>query len=371
MIPVNAPLLEGNELKYVTSAVKTGWISSAGSYIKKFEDAFAKICQTKYAITTTNGTSAIHLALSACGVSSGDEVIVPTFTMASTIVAIIYTGATPVLVDSEIATGNMDVSAIEQKITGKTKAILPVHIYGHPVDMNPIKKLAKKYKLLIIEDAAEAHGATYFGKRVGSLGDIAAFSFYANKIITTGEGGMVVTNSKKLAQRANLLKDLAHDPKKRFRHIALGFNYRMTNLQAALGLAQAEQIDKFLARKASMGKLYNQLLKDIPGLILPVTKPNVTNVYWMYGVRVEEPIKISKDEFRKRLLKKNVDTRDYFIPMHLQPIFNNMGLFKKEKYLIAEKLCKTGFYLPSGLAITDTQIKKVAKAVKEVIKEAK
>lgn len=241
-IPVNEPLIAKNATKYVLDCLETGWVSSAGTYIEKFEKAFAKYLGVKHAITTTSGTTALHLALLTLGIGSGDEVIVPTLTMIASVNSICYVGAIPVLVDSEPETGNIDPKKIEEKITKKTKAIMPVHLYGHPADMDKIMEIAKKYKLAVVEDAAEAHGAEYKGEKAGSFGKINCFSFYGNKIVTTGEGGMVVTNDDKLAERARSLKDLAHSKKRRFLHEELGYNFRMTNMQAALGLAQLEEI---------------------------------------------------------------------------------------------------------------------------------
>lgn len=366
-IPVNEPLLGKKELEYVTDCVKTGWISSKGSYINKFEEKFAKVCDVKYGVSTTNGTTALHLALIALGIGKGDEVIMPTFTMIATAYAVLYTGAKPVFVDSEDRTWNMDVTKIGKVISKKTKAILPVHIYGHPVDMDPVRKIAKKHGLYVIEDAAEAHGAEYKGKKCGSLGDIGCFSFYGNKIITTGEGGMVVTNNKKIAERAELLKDLAHSPGKRFLHTDLAYNYRMTNMQAAVGLAQVEQIKKFISKKRQIARSYKKHLKGIKGIRLPIEEKWAKNVYWMYSVLVEDDFGLTRDVLMAELKKEGVGTRAFFVPMHRQPvIMKGKMLDKKAKYPVSEYISERGLYLPTGMALTEKDIVTVCNKVKNI-----
>lgn len=369
MIPVNQPLIAKNASKYVLNCLKTGWISSAGSYIDKFEEEFSRFCDCQYGVSCTNGTAAIHLALESLGIGKDDEVIIPTFTMVATAFAVTYTDAKPVLVDCEKDTYNINPQLIEEKITPHTKAILPVHIYGHPVDMDPILKLAKKYNLYVIEDAAEIHGGKYKNKPAGSLGDIGCFSFYANKIVTTGEGGMIVTNNKRVYEKARQIKDLCHSPKKRFLHTDIGFNYRMTNLQAALGLAQLEEVKKYIKIKRRMAKKYNEGLKNIKGLILPVEKDYAFNVYWMYAVLVDEKkFGITAPKLHQKLYEEGVDTRDFFIPMHKQPVFKKMGLFKKERYPITDYISQRGLYLPSGLALTNEQINQVIQTIIKIKK---
>lgn len=369
MIPVNEPLIGKKELQYVTDCVKSGWISSKGKYIKSFEDAFAKFCGVRYGISTTSGTTALHLALTCLDIKKSDEVIMPTFTMIATAYAVLYLGAKPVFIDSEDRTWNMDVLKIEEAVNSKTRALLPVHIYGHPVDMDPIINISKKCSLFIVEDAAEAHGARYKDKRCGSMGDINCFSFYANKIITTGEGGMVVTDNKKIAERARLLKDLSHSPKKRFLHTALAYNYRMTNMQAALGLAQIEKVNKLIEKKRRIAGLYNDNLKDIEGLRLPLEEKWAKSVYWMYSVLVEDDFGLTRDEFKIELLKSGVETRSFFIPMHRQPVIQKMGLVdKKKRYPVSDYISGHGLYLPTGLALKDKDVLFVCEAIRKMQK---
>lgn len=369
MIPVNEPHIAPNALKYVSDCIKTGWVSSAGSYLKEFEGQFAKRFGVKHAITTTNGTASLHLAIASLNITKGDEVILPSHTMMASAAAVVYTGATPVLVDVERDTWNMDVAQVEGKITKKTKAIMPVHIYGQSVDMDPLLKLAKKYNLYIVEDAAESTGGEYKGRLTGTIGDFGCFSFYANKIITTGEGGMVLTNNDELAKHARLLKDMAHSPKQRFLHEEIGFNYRMTNMQAALGLAQLEEFDKYIKIKRWMAALYNKLLSDIEGITLPVEKSWAKNVYWMYGVLIEDNFGITRDELMQELKDRGVDTRTFFVPMHRQPALLNLGLFEGEEYPVSVQISEKGLYLPSGLAITQEQIKTVCETIREISKK--
>jgi len=366
MIPVCEPLIGDKEWEYVKDCLETNWISSKGKYIEEFERKFAHYCGCKYGISTTSGTTALHLAIATAGIGTGDEVVVPAFTMASTVFAIVYAGAKPVLVDSERETWNIDVSKIEEKLTPRTKAILPVHIYGHPCDMKPILDIAKKHRLSIIEDAAEAHGAEYEGRKVGGLGDIGCFSFYANKIITTGEGGMMLTNRPEIAEKASSLKDLAYFKERRFLHTDLGFNYRMTNIQAAIGLAQFERIEELVERRRANANLYNSLLKDVPGIRLPVEKPRARNVYWMYAVLIEEKFGISRDELMRRLAEKGIETRTFFIPMHQQPALINMGLFRGENYPVAEEISRQGLYLPSGSGLSAAQIEHICQQIKKI-----
>ncbi len=366
MIPVCEPLLGEKEIEYVLDCLKTNWISSKGKYIEQFEEKFAHYCGGKYGISTTSGTTALHLALASVGIGPGDEVIVPTFTMIATAFAVVYTGANPILVDSEPETWNMDVGQIEEKITDRTKAILPVHIYGHPCDMEPILTLAREHDLYVIEDAAEAHGAEYKGKKAGGIGNIGCFSFYGNKVITTGEGGMVVTSDEGIAERARALKDLAFSREKRFLHTGLGFNYRMTNIQAAIGLAQFERIDELAEMRRRNARLYNSYLKDIKGIRLPVEKEWAKNIYWMYSILIEDEYGMSRDELMAALEKKGIETRTFFIPVHEQPAFQKMGLFKEENYPVAEALSRKGMYLPSSSGLKEKEIRYICNVIREI-----
>ncbi len=365
-VPVNEPVITPEAKEYVNEAMQTGWVSSAGKYITQFEEEFTRFLGVKHAVTTTSGTTALHLALAVLDIGEGDEVIVADFTMMGSILAILYTGATPIFVDAEPDTFCIDVAQIEAKITKKTKAIMPVHIYGHSADMDPIMELAKKHSIHVIEDAAEAHGATYKKKKCGSIGHLNAFSFYGNKIITTGEGGMVTTNDDELAAKARRLKDLAHSPQKRFWHEELGFNYRMTNLQAACGVGQMKHIEEFLEKKRWMAREYGKKLGSIKGLKLPVTKPWATNVYWMYAILVEEDFPLSKDELRAKLLEKGIDTRDFFYSSASQPIVQKM-VGNQGSFPVSERISQQGLYLPSGLALTQEQLDYVCSCVEESI----
>jgi len=366
MIPVCIPFIGEKELEYVVDCIKTNWISSKGKYVEEFERRFAEYCGCKYGVSTTSGTTALHLALASIGVGKGDEVIVPAFTMISTVFAVVYCGAKPVLVDAEPETWNIDVSKIEEKITDRTKVIIPVHIYGHPCDMDPIMKIAEEQDLYVVEDAAEAHGAEYKGRKVGGIGHIGCFSFYANKIITTGEGGMIVTNDEEIAEKAKSLKDLAFSKERRFLHTDLGFNYRMTNIQAAIGLAQLERIDELVERRRKNAHLYNELLKDIEGIRLPIEKEWAKNVYWMYSILVEDKFGMSRDELMSELEKKGIETRTFFIPMHVQPVFQNMGLFKGERYPVAEELARKGLYLPSSSGLSREEIEHICDEIRKI-----
>lgn len=368
MIPVNEPLLDGNEKKYLLECIETGWISSEGPFIKKFEQKFADRVERKYGIAVTNGTAALDAAVEALGIGPGDEVIMPTFTIISCIGQIVRAGAKPVLVDSDTKTWNMDVSQIEAKITSQTKAIMIVHIFGLPVDMDPVLDIARRHGLKVIEDAAQMHGQLYKGKPCGSFGDISTFSFYPNKHITTGEGGMVVTNDDQLSEDCRSLRNLCFQPEKRFVHERLGWNLRMTNLQAALGLAQLERLDEFVERKRYMGNRYNELLSDLPNVQLPLTKTDYAeNIYWVYGLLLDDNLGIDAEEAIRRLADKGIGARPFFFPMHMQPVLTRMGLFEGETYPVAEKLYRQGFYIPSGMALTEKEIETSAAAVKEIL----
>ena len=365
IIPVCEPTLGGNEMKYVQQAIETNWISSAGRFIRDFEARFAEICGVKYGIACANGTVAMHLAMATLGLEPGDEVIIPTFTMIATANAVTYCGAKPVLADMEPGYWQMDLNHVEAKITPRTKAIVPVHIYGHPTDMDPLMALAEKHGLMVIEDAAEAHGAEYKGRRTGGLGHAAGFSFYGNKIITTGEGGMVTTNNRELAQLAWNLRDHAFSHERHFWHKFVGFNYRMTNLQAAVGLAQVEQLDGFVAARRRNAAEYNRRLHGIPGIRTPAEAPWAKNVYWMYGIMVDEAeYGMNRDALRRVLADHGIETRTFFIPMHCQPVYWQQ--FKGERYPVAEDLCKRGFYLPSASSLSIDEIEYVTDVIRNV-----
>lgn len=369
MIPVNEPLLDGNEKKYLAECIDTGWISSEGPFVRQFEERFAARVGRRYGIAVCNGSAALETAVAALALGYGDEVILPTFTIISCAAAIVRAGARPVLVDSDPMTWNMDVSQIAAKITPRTKAIMVVHLYGLPADMDPLLALARQHGLRVIEDAAEMHGQTYRGRPCGSFGDLSAFSFYPNKHLTTGEGGMLVTDDAALAERCRSLRNLCFQPGRRFVHEELGWNFRMTNLQAAVGLAQLERLDEFVTRKRRMGARYTELLAGVPGLQLPLPATDYAdNIYWVYGLVLDESLPLDAEDAMHRLLKAGVGTRPFFWPMHEQPVFQNRGWFAGERYPVAERLARRGFYIPSGLALTDDQIDQAVRAVKEMIR---
>jgi perosamine synthetase len=372
MIPVCIPWLPGKEHEYVNEALKTNWISSSGKFINEFETKFASFCNTKYGISCSSGLGALHLACVALDLKKGDEVIVPTFTMAASINSIIFTGANPVLVDADPDTWCIDEKKIEEKITLKTKAIMPVHIYGHPCNMDKIQELAKKHNLKIIEDAAEAHGVEYKGKKCGSLSDIGCFSFYSNKILTTGEGGMCVTNSKALAEKMKRLRNHAFDIP-RFIHKEVGFNYRLTNIQAAIGLAQTENAGFLVQARRNTGLKYNNALSEIKGLSLPMEKKYAKNGYWMYGVVLNNSINQTKEQVMEKLKEKGIDTRSFFVPMHKQPAYFNKTVENAPdcsgNFPVAENLGERGFYLPSSSNLSDENITYIAKSLKEILND--
>ncbi|HLC04490.1 MAG TPA: DegT/DnrJ/EryC1/StrS family aminotransferase [Anaerolineales bacterium] len=376
MIPVNEPLLGEEELANVTESLRTGWISSSGPFIQEFERAWSEYCGMSHGVAVSNGTTALQVAVACLDLEPGDEVILPSFTIISCAQAVIYGGGTPVLVDSEPRTWCMDVDQVEAKITSRTRAIMPVHIYGHPVDMDPIRDLAKRHGLSVIEDAAEAHGALYLTdrgasgeawRRCGGLGDISTFSFYANKLVTTGEGGMILTQDARLAERARSIRNLCFRSDRRFYHTELGNNFRLTNVQAAIGLAQVGRIEQTVERKRRMGEAYSRQLGALGGLQLPVEESWARQVYWMYGLVLDESTGIDADEMARRLVAREVDTRPFFLGMHEQPVFHKMGLFKGETYPVAERIARQGLYLPSGVGLTEKQIELVCQAVSEAL----
>lgn len=354
-IPVCEPTLGENEKRYVLNCLKKNWISSHGEYVVQFEKKFARLVGAKHGISCSSGTAALHMALASLRLKPGDEVILPAFTMIATVNAVSFVGAKPVLVDCDPHTWNMNVDAAAKKITKKTKGILPVHIYGHPCDMDPLLALAKRRRLFVLEDAAEAHGALYKGRIVGCMGDLGAFSFFANKIVMTGEGGMVVTNNGKLADYCRSFRNYAFSKDIHFWHRFIGYNYRFTNLHAAIGLGQLEKLPKLVAARRDHARLYMKYLRKIPGITLPFESANVKNVYWMFGILVDKPYPLNRDQLRKRLARYGIETRSFFIPIHWQKPYQKM--FLGEKYPVAEELCAKGFYLPSSSSLTDAQIR--------------
>lgn len=367
-IPVCEPLLGGNELKYITDAASTGWISSSGKYVTQFEDAFAKYCGVKYGVAVCNGTVAIHLALAALGIGKGDEVIIPSFTMIATAFAVCYTGAKPVFVDADKDTWNIDVTKIKEKITSHTKAIIPVHIFGNPCDMNAICSIAKKHNLYIIEDAAEAHGAEFVGKKTGSFSDIASFSFFANKNLTTGEGGMVVTDNEKYYKKCKYFKNMCFpvDAPRVYSHDDIGFNYRMSNLHAAIGLAQTEKANEYRDMRIKNAELYKKYLSDCLGIIFQKDQQNGLNVHWMNAI-VINPLEYghTKEELIAYLKENKIDTRLLFTSMHRQKSLQKYGCDCSGSYPVTDWLSENGFYLPSASSLTEKQIKHICDVIKD------
>ncbi len=367
MIPACEPLVTQREVDLVMDCLRSGWVSSAGRYIEEFEKGWAAYCGMRHGVAVSNGTAALQVAVQLLDLQPGDEVILPAFTIISCAQAITRCGGIPVLVDSDPLTWQMDVRQVEAKITPRTRAIMAVHIYGHPADMDPLIDLAAQHRLTIIEDAAEAHGAEYKGRKCGGLGDISVFSFYANKLITTGEGGMVLTRSYELADKARSQRNLCFQKSRRFLHDAIGDNLRLTNLQAALGVGQMERIEQIVERKRAIARAYSERLGSVAGIALPVEELWARNVYWVYGFVLNESTGINAAELAQRLSERGVETRPFFLGMHEQPVFRRMGLFDNEKYPVAEWLARQGLYLPTGLGITRAEIDHVSAAVQEAL----
>ena len=369
MIPVNRPLLDGNEKKYLIECIDSGWISSEGRFVRELESGFSKLMGCAHGIAVCNGSVAIDVALAALRIEPGDEVILPSFTIISCAAAIVRAGAIPVVVDCQEDTWNIDPALIAAKITSRTKAIMVVHIYGLPVDMDPVIALARKHGLFIVEDAAEQHGQSYKGRPVGSLGDIATVSFYPNKHITTGEGGMVVTNNELLAERCRALRNLCFDKERRYIHEELGWNFRMSNVQAAVGVAQLERIDQVLAKKRQIGQWYQQRLQGTPLLRLPPERTDYAeNVYWVFGIVLDERLPFDAQEAIARLRAKGVDARHFFWPMHEQPALLKLGYFANEQCPNSERIARRGFFLPSGIGTTRDEIDTSAETLKEILR---
>jgi perosamine synthetase len=365
-IPISHPVFSGNEKRYVNECLDTVWVSSVGRFIPLLEESFANFCEVRHAVACNNGTSALHLALLALGVEAGDEVIVPTLTYIASTNAIRYCNATPVLVDSEPRTMNIDPERIEEAITPRTRGILVVHLYGHPANMGPILEIARRHGLFVLEDAAEAHGATYQGQKVGSLGDAATFSFFGNKIVTTGEGGMVTTSSPGLEQKLRLLRGQGMDPSRRYWFPIVGYNYRMTNIQAALGLAQMEQIDLHLAGRRRVAEWYHKHLASLRDLlVLPIQEEWAHHVYWMYTVLLNDS-NVDRDMFMQMMHLEGIETRPVFYPMHMMPPYHQPDA----SFPVAEDLSRRGVNLPSHGLLTEEDIVRIAGAIRNVLASA-
>lgn len=370
-IPVNQPVLGEKEKEYLIRCIETGWISSEGPAVKEFEEKLAARVGRRHGIAVSNGSTALDLAMQALRLPEGSEVIMPAFTIISCAAAIVRSGLKPVLVDADPHTWNMDVAQLEAKVTPKTRAIMVVHIYGLPTDMDPVLEFAARHSLKIIEDAAEMHGQTYRGKPCGSFGDVSTFSFYPNKHVTTGEGGMVLTDDAEMAEICRSLRNLAHSPQRRFVHEELGFNYRLTNLQAAIGIAQLERLDQSIVKKRKMGQIYNERLSAIPELEIPPAKTDYAeNIYWVYGMVLADGVKADAAQMMARLSDLKVGTRPFFWGMHEQPVFQRMGWFKDESHPVTERIARRGFYVPSGLGITEEQQLRVVDAVRQALTTA-
>jgi perosamine synthetase len=368
VIPVNEPLLAREDLDTAFDALRSGWISSAGGYIEEFECAWARYCGMSHGVAVVNGTAALQIAVSALGIVRGDEVIMPSSTIMSCATAAIYAGAQPVFVDVDPETWCLDPAQVSAAVTSRTKAIMPVHLYGHPVDMDPILELADRYDLYVIEDAAEAHGAEYRGRRCGSLGDISCFSFYANKIITTGEGGMVLTNDSAVAERLRALRNLCFEGDRRFLHRSLGHNFRMTNVQAALGVNQVSRIESLVDRKRAIASRYESGLRTVLGIQLPIEREWAKSVYWMYGFVLNPELGITAAECGRRLLELGIHTRPFFFPLHRQPALRALGLLDDAARPVSEMLGEFGLYLPSGLSLADDDVDRVVDAVAQAMR---
>ncbi|NCO32270.1 MAG: hypothetical protein AUJ92_19760 [Armatimonadetes bacterium CG2_30_59_28] len=375
-IPVCIPVIPRNAKEYINAVVDRNWVSSVCldeevNFIRKLEEGFGAYVGVQHGIATTSGTTALDLAIATLGICPGDEVIVPTFTMVGTALGVIHSGARPVFVDSDPDTWCIDVNLIEAAITDRTRAVLPVHIYGYPVDMDPLRALARARGLYVIEDAAEAIGTEYKGQKAGSMSDIACFSFYANKTVTSGEGGILVTNSDDHAKRATMLKDMAFGST-RFIHEDIGYNFRMNNLTAAYAFASFEEVEENVAKRIRNASLYAAALADIEGIQLPpVSTTECKNSYWMYGILIdEEKFGCSRDETRQFLKQEHgVDTRDFFYPMHKQPIMVERGYADPTTVMpVSERLWESGFYLPSSSNLREDQIAFIADALRKLHK---
>jgi len=368
-IPVFDFKIGAKEKEFVNDCLETSFIGQ-GSYVKELEKKFSNFVNCKYGVTTTSGTTALHLACKTLGIKDGDQVLVSSSTNMACAFSVDYCGAIPIPIDIEKQTWQMDVNKIEEKINKKTKAIMVVHLFGHSVDMDPVLKISKKYNLKIIEDCAEAHGVEYKGKNVGSIGDIGAFSFFANKTITCGEGGIIVTNSKELAEKAKSLKNLSYGKSNKFLHEDIGFNYRLSNISAALGLGQFNNIDKIFFEKKRIYNRYKKNLKNVKGINIPLVKEWITKyIMWVFNIYLDNNFPISRDELTKKLEEKKIETRNAFVPINKQTVLlKKYGLFKEEDCPNANYIMENGLYLPSGNTITDEEIDFVCDEIKRVSK---
>jgi perosamine synthetase len=368
VIPVFEPQISDSDIESVVAALRRGEISgSFGEAIPRFEESFAEFVGARHGIATTSGTTALQLAVAAAGLGAGDEILISASTNIATAVACVHEGATPVPVDSEDVTWNLDLGVAESLITERTRALMPVHLFGHPVDMEAVERLAERHGLLVIDDAAEAHGAEAHGRRIGSFGGMTCWSFYANKIITTGEGGMVTTSDDGLAARMRSLRNLAYGKEQRLVHDAIGFNFRMTGYQAAMGIAQLERIDSTLEAKRLLAATYDELLKDVPGIRRPLEAPWARHVYWMYGVVLDDSVERSRDEVATRLRELGVDTRTFFCPMNLQPALRRSNAFREVECPVAERLWERGLYLPSTPRLDRPALEHVVSCLREAV----
>ncbi|MEP6619507.1 MAG: DegT/DnrJ/EryC1/StrS family aminotransferase [bacterium] len=374
-VPVSEPRIGEEEIASVVQALRSGWISSAGKELDAFEHGWAAYCGRAHGVAVSSGTTALELTMEVLALQPGDEVIIPTFTIISCALAVVRAGATPVLVDADPDTWCMDVEHVARRLSPRTRAIMPVHIYGHPCDMDPLLALAGQHHASIIEDAAEAHGAQYLTsrgpapiwRRCGSFGHASAFSFYANKLVSTGEGGMIVTDDDAIATALRSARNLAFRTDRRFYHTELGHQYRFTNLQAALGVPQIGRMDELLARKRWLGNAYSERLREVTALQLPVQRPWARSSYWMYGVVLRDDAPFDAREFAARLATRGIETRPFFVGMHEQPALRDRGLFSGESFPVADRLARRGLYLPSGLGLTEIQLERVVDAVKEIL----
>ena len=367
MIPVFEPAIGEAEVEAVAAAVRRGEISgSFGEEIPSFEREFAGYVGARHGVAVTSGTTALHLAIAALELPPGSEVLMSASTNVATALAAFHNGLVPVPVDSEDETWNLDLDLVEQAITERTRAIIPVHLFGHPVDMDGLGEIARRHDLVVIEDCAESHGATVRGRMTGALGDMACFSFYANKIITTGEGGMVTTDDDALAEKLRYLRNLAFG-QPRFLHEAAGFNFRMTGFQAALGRVQLRRIDEFIEQKRRIARTYNDLLADVPGVQTPAEKDWARNVYWMYSITVNEPFPLTRDELMASLRDAGIGSRTFFCPMNMQPFLREQPGYRHVDCPVAERLWETGLYLPCATTLTDAEIAQVVEQVRATV----